>query len=321
MRDQRTIVFYVTDHFSLFGYAVASEMFRFANEVLDTGLYVTRIVSQSRKPVTSSNGTEIIPTAAFADETGMDAIVLCSQARTEPDTIPPDLLSWLRNHHRHGRSICALASGTWILAASGLLSKRRCSAHWTEIQALRSTFPDIDFTPGPFVETHRIWTCSGGDSVTDMILDYLSVEHGASIAAQVRRRILLKPAQRRGHQRDILIEEHSSDMEIIGEQMLDLIENNIETPLSIAQLSARLSVPRRSLHRVCERLFGCGPKTAYMNARMSHAKTLLVNTRMPIAEIALRCGFRTPAHFATAFKSDCRSTPGNFRKQCRQVRP
>lgn len=320
MENQRTIVFYVTEHFSLFGYAVASEMFRFANEVLGAGLYATRIVSQSREPVTSSNGTEIIPAAGFADETGMDAIVLCSQARTEPDTIPAGLLSWLRNHHRHGRSICALASGAWILAASGLLCERRCSAHWTEIQALRLAFPDIDFTASPFVESRRIWTCSGGDSVTDMILDYLSVEHGAAIAAQVRRRILLKPPQRRGDQRDILIEEHSSDMEIIGEQMLDLIENTIETPLSVAQLSVRLSVPRRSLQRTCERLFGCAPKTVYMNARLSHAKTLLVNTRLPIAEIALRCGFRTPAHFATVFKSVCHSTPGSFRKQCRQVR-
>lgn len=321
MRHQRKIAFYVSDQFSLFGYAVASEMFRFANESLGDTLYSTDIVSKSRQEVTSSNGTVVIPAACFEAIRDADAIVLCSQSRSEPDTIPPGLLTWLRNHHRHGRPICALASGTWTLAASGLLDGLQCCAHWSEIRALRQAFPDVDFTTRAFVTSRRIWTCSGGDSVTDMILDFLSARHDLAMAARVRRRILLKPAQLQGDQRDILIERHTSDSEIIGEQLLDLIENTIEKPLSIRDLSDRLSLPQRSLHRICARLFGRSPQAVYRTARLSHARTLLVNTMLPVNDIALQCGFRTQAHFATAFRSEFHSTPGSFRKQSRAAKP
>ncbi|WP_282608645.1 GlxA family transcriptional regulator [Pelagibius sp. Alg239-R121] len=314
MISRYDIAFFIADRFSLFGYAVASEMFRFANEALGEAVYATKVVASSGSVVSSSNGTQITPSAAFHETSRIDSVILCSGTWNRSDSASQDLLAWLRTHHRHGGTVCSLASAVWTVAATGLLDGGSCAAHWSEIVALQRTFPNARFTTRPFVVDNRIWTCSGGDSVTDMILYFLSERHGLTLAEKVRRMILLKPAQAVRHQRDILVHEQTSDAELVGEQLLGLIEENIEAPLSIQELCARLSVPQRSLNRICHLLFGCAPKEVYLNARLERAKSLLANTRFTVTDIAGLCGFGTSAYFAAAFKARFNDTPIAFRR-------
>lgn len=108
-------------------------------------------------------------------------------------------------------------------------------------------------------------------------------------------------------------------MEIIAEQLLGLIEENIEKPLSIQELCRRLSIPQRTLNRYCHRLFGQSPKEIYQGAKLTRAKSLLTNTRFPIREVAQLCGFRRAAHFTAVFKSEFGRTPGEHRRSAEQA--
>ncbi len=56
------------------------------------------------------------------------------------------------------------------------------------------------------------------------------------------------------------------------------------------------------------------PHDYLCNIRMTHARTLLLNTDDTVSEVAVKCGFQSPSHFQTLFKQKFGITPGKFRK-------
>ena len=58
---------------------------------------------------------------------------------------------------------------------------------------------------------------------------------------------------------------------------------------------------------------GYRPREYLLHQRIEHAKSLLSNTEMPLAEVALTVGFSTQAHFSTVFKRITSETPARWR--------
>jgi AraC family transcriptional regulator len=46
---------------------------------------------------------------------------------------------------------------------------------------------------------------------------------------------------------------------------------------------------------------------------MERAKRLLIETKMPVAELALVCGFSSQSHFTVAFRKHAGLTPRKYR--------
>ncbi|WP_127112329.1 GlxA family transcriptional regulator [Shimia sediminis] len=305
----------ITDQFSLFGYAVAAELFRFANAELGQPMYLTRPVSISPGLVTCSNGTEINVTTGLRDMPRPGVVVLCSNAKTDHASFPPRLIAWLRSQHRRGASICALGSAVWAVAHSGLLDGRSCAAHWSELAVLKRRFPDVSFTRKPFTASDDIWVCSGGDSVADMLLHFLSGRHGSEFSASLRRQLILKPTLIGTDQSDLMFHDRASDMELTAERFLALVEANIEKPLALSEICKRLEIPHRTLNRYCHALLRQSPKDVYLTARLRQAQALLTGTRLSVGDIAAACGFRTAGHFSQVFAARLGCTPSAFRSR------
>ena len=56
------------------------------------------------------------------------------------------------------------------------------------------------------------------------------------------------------------------------------------------------------MERLFRRALGCAPSRYYLDLRLRRARILLGQTRMPVMEVALACGFATPAHFSRTYK-------------------
>ncbi|MGB7270755.1 MAG: helix-turn-helix domain-containing protein [Albidovulum sp.] len=303
----------IANQFSLFGYAVAAELFRYANAELGHVEYQTRAVSTGPGTVKCSNGTEINVSAGLLESPEPNAIILCSNARADHHTYPPKLVGWLRSSHRRGTPICALGSAVWAVAEAGLLDNDTCAAHWSEISALRLKFPNVTFTRKPFTTANRVWVCSGGDSVADMLLHFLGRRHGPEFSAKLRRILILKPNLADSDPGDLMFHANASDMELVGERFLAIVEAAIEKPLSISKICIGLKISHRTLNRHCHTLFGQSPKEVYLDARLRQARNLLTGTTLAIGDVAAACGFSTPGHFAQVFLERQGRTPSAFR--------
>lgn len=60
------------------------------------------------------------------------------------------------------------------------------------------------------------------------------------------------------------------------------------------------------------------PHEEIVRTRLDQAQALLRQTRLPLAEIAARCGFTHPEYFSVSFKRELGVTPGRFRRDAAQ---
>jgi AraC family L-rhamnose operon transcriptional activator RhaR len=93
------------------------------------------------------------------------------------------------------------------------------------------------------------------------------------------------------------------------------IHDNLNRPISVAEIAAQVHVSPRHLTRLVESFVGVAPAAYIERARMDRAATLLTRSTMPIKEIADTIGYGTVHHFTRAFTRVQGKPPGAFRKE------
>lgn len=92
------------------------------------------------------------------------------------------------------------------------------------------------------------------------------------------------------------------------------IRQHAASGLSVKQMLDTVAVNRRTLERRFVSLLGHTPLEEIHRVRLERIKALL-QTDLPIYEVATRCGFTTPEHMATSFLKSVGQTPTAFRQQ------
>ena len=94
----------------------------------------------------------------------------------------------------------------------------------------------------------------------------------------------------------------------------ELLESPLWMQSSIEDVAAHIGWSSDYLRRMCRNVLDASPHQIQNEARVRHAKALLRSREMPIAEVALRCGFDDPCYFARAFKKQAGMSPRAFVK-------
>ena len=93
---------------------------------------------------------------------------------------------------------------------------------------------------------------------------------------------------------------------------IDLIEAN-PARVTVKELAQAAGLTREHFTRLFCKTLGSTPADWLRNRRLDQAATLLNSTTLPIAEIALRCGFSSVRHLRHAFKSRFGQLPSERR--------
>lgn len=96
---------------------------------------------------------------------------------------------------------------------------------------------------------------------------------------------------------------------------VQLIEQGFLNQHSCADLAARLGISARQLRRIFAASFGASPIVYAQSSRLLQAKRLLMDTRLPLAEVALGAGFSSLRRFNELFSARYRMTPSSLRAQ------
>jgi AraC-like DNA-binding protein len=97
----------------------------------------------------------------------------------------------------------------------------------------------------------------------------------------------------------------------------EAVEHLIGESFTLSDLARQVGVPLRRLSGGFRGRTG-RPLWAYvLERRVAHAESLLRDTGMPLAEIALACGFSGQPHLTTAFRRLRGITPGAWRRAAR----
>ena len=80
-------------------------------------------------------------------------------------------------------------------------------------------------------------------------------------------------------------------------------------------MAAQLKITKQHLCHLYHQKTGRTIIADVNNLRLDHALTLLMQSSLPIAEVAEKCGFRDVSYFYRAFKKRFGQKPGDLRKE------
>jgi len=96
----------------------------------------------------------------------------------------------------------------------------------------------------------------------------------------------------------------------------DYIEAHLAEPLTISQLAQQAHLSEYHFARMFSQSFGVTPRQYVLERRIEKARELVCQSSLPLAAIALECGFANQAHFTRLFRRNLGNTPGALRRQC-----
>jgi AraC family transcriptional regulator len=101
-------------------------------------------------------------------------------------------------------------------------------------------------------------------------------------------------------------------------RLIDYIEEHLDGNLSLEALAAQIDVHQLRFAKAFKVAIGKPPHQYVLSRRLERAKDLLKNTGVPIANIALDCGFCSQSHLSTWFARAFGKSPSIFRHEFRK---
>jgi AraC family transcriptional regulator len=87
--------------------------------------------------------------------------------------------------------------------------------------------------------------------------------------------------------------------------------------IGLDDLAAIADLSAKHFARAFRQSTGMPPHRWLIERRIDHAKSLLGEDNLNLAEIALACGFADQSHFTAAFRKSVNTTPAIFRRELR----
>ena len=291
------IAFLMTQDYTLITLTSAIAVLRMANRQSGTELYRWRCVTLDGQPVPSSDGLRLMPDCATGRLQAADIVFVCGGYHPERHVSPP-LLRALRGFDQRGMGLGALCTGAHFLAAAGLLDGYRCAIHWENAESLRAQFPLVQVTSSLFAVDRNRYTCSGGVSSIDLMLNLVAAAHGRDLAREISEQFIVDRVRTDHDPQRAPLHNlwHAADQPRLLEAVA-LMEANVEEPLALAEVAALTGVSGRQLQRLFQRYLHCSPARHYLHVRLERGRLLLLQTSLPLAEVAARCGFSSARRF------------------------
>jgi transcriptional regulator GlxA family with amidase domain len=322
---KRSIVFFLVPDFTMVAFATAVEPLRIANRMLGYEAYRWRLASVDGKPVPASNGVPCGVDTSLEEErrkmAGPDRpsmVIVCSGINVERQQ-NRSTFAWLREEYNRGVAIGGLCTGAHVLAAAGLLSGKRCAIHWENLPGFAETFPKVHVFADLFEVDQNIYTCAGGTAALDMMLKLIGDDFDDSLVNRVCEQVLTdrvrSPTDRqRLPLRARLGVQNSKILSII-----ELMEANLSEPLSLLEVAEQVGLSRRQIERLFRSEMGRSPARYYLEIRLDRARHLLVQSSMPVVEVAVACGFVSASHFSKCYRELYQRSPQQERLDRKQL--
>jgi len=199
------------------------------------------------------------------------------------------------------RRLASVCSGTFLLAAAGLVTDHRVATHWARAGRLAGEYPDLRVDPDAvYVRDGDVWTSAGVTAGIDLALAMVEDDHGAE-AAQTTARWLVMFLRRPGGQSQFAAPVWQ---EPVGHAPIRSAHQHIHaepaTDLSVESLAARVGMSPRHFQRVFTRVTGCPPARYVEQVRVDTARRLLESGASTVTA-ARGAGFGTTETMRRAF--------------------
>jgi AraC family carnitine catabolism transcriptional activator len=306
------IAFFLVPEFPIYAVIPATEALRIANQNSGQSLYDWSFVSLDGGPVRAGNGMMVAPEASIDRAPDFATLIVC--AGNQPTQyLDRRLLNWLRRLARYGVTLGALDTGTFALAAAGLMKGYRMTLHWEAMPLFRERYPDLEVAEQIFVVDRNRITCAGGAAATDLMLHLIAHDHGTMLAQIVANGMVQERIRHGTDPQRAVLDLPMGSHDPVVLRAIRLMESNLEAPLEPDDVAAEVGLTRRQLERLFRRKLNDSPARYYLKIRLQAARNLLFYSDVSIQDVALSCGFSGADVFSRTFREHFGQSPRQFR--------
>ena len=304
----RRFVFILVNRFTLLSFASAVECLRIANRMAEKPLYDWIISGDAEETITCSAGSRFHLDMPLSELDRDDTIMVCGGEDIQQATTKR-LLNWLRREARRGVKVGGLCTAAYTLAKAGLLDGKRATIHWENHDSFAEEFENVELTKSVFTVDGNRMTTAGGTSSIDLMLQLIADDHDEKLANSVADQLIYSSIRTDQDTQRLSVPTRIGVRHPKLSQVIQMMESNIEEPISPSILAKDAGMSTRQLERLFRRYLSRSPKRYYMELRLQKARNLLMQTDMTVINVALACGFSSPSHFSKCYRAHYNTTP------------
>lgn len=312
------VVALVSPGVNAFELAVACEIFGLERPELDVPWYDFTIASEAMQPVPVHGGS--LQPAADLDAVRTADTVVVTNAHTTGPAATRAVVDVLLAAHAHGARIMSFCSGAFALGESGLLDGRPATTHWLYTQRFAERFPLVELRDNVlYVDDGDVLTSAGTAAAIDLGLHVVRLDHGADVANDVARRMVVPP-HRDGGQAQFVnrpVVDACDPADDLA-PALDWALAHLQDTLTVEMLASRSLMSPRTFARRFQAAVGTSPLQWILRQRVHRAQELLETTELPLERVAQESGFGTAANMRIHLRRVADTSPSAYRRTFRQ---
>ena len=253
------------------------------------GSYALRVVAAKSGLVASSSGVAL-QAEPLSSVRAIDTLVVAGGAGSRTAMHCAKALRFIKRCAVEARRTASVCSGSYLLAAAGLLDGKRATTHWSRAADFSRKFPlvilDADCI---FVNDGSLWTSAGITAGIDMSLALIEADLGEEVARRTAQQLVVYYRRPGGQsQFSALLEMERANGRFAA--LLDHVRSHLQLRHSVAELADRVSMSPRHFSRAFHAETGMSPAKAIEQLRAETARGSLGNGRS-VQEVARVCGF------------------------------
>ena len=307
-RIKRSFLFFLVPDFSMMAFATAIEPIRIANRMLGYECYTWRVATADGGPVRASNGVELTVDSSLADERARlltqdrPSMVFVTAGMNVEEYENRSVFAWLREAHNRGVAVGGICTGAYVLAKSGLLAGKRCAIHWENLPGFQEAFPKADVYADLFEVDGNVYTCAGGTASLDMMLTLIGDDHDDNLVNAVCEQALTDRVRGPQDRQRLPLRARLGVQNSKVLSIIEVMEANLSEPMTLVEIADYAGLSRRQIERLFRHHMGRSPARYYLEIRLDRARHLLIQSTLPVVEVAVACGFVSASHFSKCYR-------------------
>ncbi|MFE2724958.1 GlxA family transcriptional regulator [Kitasatospora sp. NPDC059327] len=252
-----------------------------------------------------------------------DTVVLPASADPGPRQVDAELrpaLTAALARIRPGTRLVSICTGSFVLAAAGLLDDRPATTHWRYTERFAALYPKVRLDPDVlFTDDGDVLTSGGVAAGIDLCLHIVRRDHGSAVANAVARSCLVPPWREGGQKQYVEVPHPAVDTGAGAAAVRAWALEHLDQPLPLRRLADRAGMSVRTFTRRFREETGSSPGEWLTVQRTERARQLLESTDMTIDQVARQAGFGTAASLRLRLRGRLDVAPSAYRRTFRSV--
>lgn len=279
-------------------------------------------LSMTGRPVTTSNGLQVttqpirgrekydlvfVPSAHYGGSKAFDQLLARQNSACD----------WLSGQWQQGACLAANCTGTFVLAATGLLDGRPATTTWWLADQFRQRFPKVDLQLEPVITEADRLVCAGA-SASYLLQTIHIIERfcGSAIASQCAKTMLIDVSQtKQTPYLPLLTDKAHADSLVHRAQ--HWLQRNMAKEVRMSEMASDLGVSERTIIRRFQAALDQPPLRYLQSLRIEAARSLLEAGDLHVEQIAVQVGYNDTSSFCRLFKEKVGLSPGAYRNRFR----